>query len=502
MTVDAGESEEYDKSPVNLGHSAAKGGLYTGIGQLARVLLQLLSVVVLARLLDARDYGLVAMVLSIIGVAEIFREFGLSGAVIQARTLSRAQRDNLFWFSAGAGLLMTLVVAAASPLVALVFAERTLVPITLALAPTFFLSGVTAPYRAQLTRQMRFGAIAANDIISGSAALGSGIAVALFGFGYWALVAQQLVSGLLSLILFVAVSRWFASRYRRDVLVRPFLKMGGTLLLTQVLRYVTTNMDAVLIGARYGPVQLGYFNRGLQLIRTPTNILRGPVGNVSLPVIARLQSEPERLMRFAGRAQVLASFPILIILGWFVASADAVVRIALGDQWLAATSIMQLIAMAEGVNTLTAIVATILIGTGQARGLISISVFSVILKLVALLIALPFGVEAVVLASVIVQLVSMPLVFYYGRALTGLPLQHLLYQSAVILTVSGCATLVSWVLVQVLLTLPDALEICVAGAVLFACLLIFAVVPGVRRDYAMLLETGKRAFARRAIGES
>ncbi len=480
-----------------LGDRAARGGLHTGLGQLSRVLLQMASVVVLARLLDARDYGLIAMVLAIVGVAEIFRELGLSGAVIQAHTLSRAQRDNLFWISAGAGLLMALAVAAASPLVAGIYGEPSLVAITIALAPTFFISGLSAPYRAQLTRGMRFGTLAIVDVVSGTLALGAGVLLALGGAGYWALVAQQLLSGLISLIVMLIASRWVARKYDSATSVRSFLRLGGALLATQVMTYVSSNVDAVLIGAKYGPTELGYFNRGLQLIRTPTNILRGPVGNVTLPVISKLQHEPTLLIRFAERAQVLASLPILVMLGWFIACADAVVRLALGDQWLPATVIMQLIAMVEGISTLTVVVASLLVGLGKSRGLITLSVISLVLKVTFLLIALPYGIEAVVLASVVLQLLGIPMVVYYGRAVTGLPLDRLMMQSMRILAVSGLATFGAWWVMNTWVPeMASILEILSAGGVLAALLSIGLLFPHVRSDYFVVLSTAQRALKR------
>ena len=98
-----------------LGARAARGALVTGGSQAVRLAVQVLSVVVLARFLSPSDYGLVAMVLAVIGVGEILRELGLSPAAVQAPTLSRAQRDNLFWLNTAAGLLLSCAAAAAAP---------------------------------------------------------------------------------------------------------------------------------------------------------------------------------------------------------------------------------------------------------------------------------------------------------------------------------------------------------------------------------------------------
>ncbi|HEX2083580.1 MAG TPA: oligosaccharide flippase family protein, partial [Xanthomonadaceae bacterium] len=94
----------------SLGRIAAGGALVTMGGQLLKIAVQFGGVVLLARLLTPRDYGLVTMVLAIVCVGEVLRDFGLSSAAIQARHLSRAQRDNLFWINTAIGCVLAAVV--------------------------------------------------------------------------------------------------------------------------------------------------------------------------------------------------------------------------------------------------------------------------------------------------------------------------------------------------------------------------------------------------------
>lgn len=99
----------------SLGSTAARGALMTLGGQGGRILLQFLGIVVLARLLDPEDYGLLAVVTVIIGVGEIFRDFGLSSAAVRAKTLSHGESSNLFWINTGIGALLGLILIAISP---------------------------------------------------------------------------------------------------------------------------------------------------------------------------------------------------------------------------------------------------------------------------------------------------------------------------------------------------------------------------------------------------
>ena len=122
--------------------------------------------VVLARLLTPSDFGLVAMVTAVIGVAQLIRDFGLSLAAVRAPTLSREERDNLFWANFLMGLGCTIVIIVATPLIVAIYGQPRLTPIVLSLSIVFTFSGITTQYRANLSRELRFKALGLSDIIA------------------------------------------------------------------------------------------------------------------------------------------------------------------------------------------------------------------------------------------------------------------------------------------------------------------------------------------------
>ncbi|HHW4673437.1 MAG TPA: oligosaccharide flippase family protein, partial [Xylella fastidiosa subsp. pauca] len=148
----------------SLASRAVGGAVVTMLGQGARVVIQFSIIVLLARLLNPHDYGLMAMVTAIVGVADILRDFGLSSAAIQAKQITNAQRDNLFWINSGIGSALSLVVFVAAQLIADFYREPALVTITQVLAINFLLNGMATQYRANLSREMRFGQLALSDI--------------------------------------------------------------------------------------------------------------------------------------------------------------------------------------------------------------------------------------------------------------------------------------------------------------------------------------------------
>jgi O-antigen/teichoic acid export membrane protein len=471
----------------SLGRRAAHGVLAVGTGQAARILLQIASVVVLARLISPREYGLVAMVTVLVGVGEILREMGLSSAAIQSRTLSRAQRDNLFWISAGAGLLVTVVVALAAPLLVVLYGQSEVLGICLALAPTFLLSGLAAQYRAGLTRDLRFKALAACDVACAGAALSVGVVAASFGLGYWSLVLQQLSSGLFALVALALTAGWLPGLYDRSAPMAQLLRFGFSVLGSQVITYTSVNVDSVLVGSTYGARDLGFYNRGMQLVRTPLNQLRTPIGTVALPVLSRLQDDPRRFMEFVSSAQLAVGYPLLAGIGWFIACGENAVRLALGPAWLEATPVIQLIAAGEGVSTLMFLASWMYISLGLGSALVRFSAFTLVFRLCLLIAALPLGLLAVAAVGVVGPLMVLPIALWQVGRSTGLPTQVLLWQAAGILAVVTSVSVVTASYVRAFDGLPDPALLLTAAVVQLAGLAVAGLIPPVRRQMSQVL---------------
>ncbi|PPG33468.1 lipopolysaccharide biosynthesis protein [Pseudoclavibacter sp. RFBB5] len=316
----------------SFGRQASRGGMITMIGQVARIGTQLVSLVILARLLAPDDFGLMAMVVAVVGVGEVVRDFGLSSAAVQAASLSRGQRDKLFWINSGIGLALGLVCASMAPLLAYLYDRPELVAITIALSPTFLLNGLSTQHRANLNREMKFARLAIVETLAPVMALVVGVAIALLSGGYWALVGQQLALAVFTLLLSVCLGPWLPGGWRRDADVRPFMRFGLNLLLVQLLNYASRNIDSVVIGARFGAQSLGLYDRAFQLVMKPVAQINAPAVKVALPTLAKLQESPD-FARFVLAGQRLLLLPLIALLGFLAASSPVLVVALLGDEW-------------------------------------------------------------------------------------------------------------------------------------------------------------------------
>lgn len=157
-------------------------------------MLRVAALMVLARLLSPKDFGLVGMVTAFTGVLTLFRDFGLSAAAVQRPTVSEEQISTLFWINILFGVLLGLIMAAIAPAIAAFYHEPRLAAVTVVLATGFLFNAAGIQHSALLQRQMRFTALAVISVLS--LIIGTGIAIggAEAGYGYWALVGMSIAT--------------------------------------------------------------------------------------------------------------------------------------------------------------------------------------------------------------------------------------------------------------------------------------------------------------------
>src|SRR6516162_1004084 len=164
----------------------------------ANFFIRLGSLVVLARLLEPRDFGLLGMVTAFTGVLGLFRDFGLSSAAVQRASVTDEQVSTLFWVNVIVGTLLGCISIALAPVIAAFYHEPRLLAVTMALAAGFVFNAAGVQHGALLQRQMRFTALAVINTIALIVSTAIAIGGALAGYGYWALVAMAITSPLIS----------------------------------------------------------------------------------------------------------------------------------------------------------------------------------------------------------------------------------------------------------------------------------------------------------------
>ena len=175
-------------STAELKQKSIFGAMWTFGAQGGKLLLQMLSVVVLARLLAPEDYGLFGMAAVFTQMVFIVKDLGLSQAAVQKKTLRPEESSALFWINVIFVTVLAAVCCVCAPLVAVFYDEPRLAAIVAVSSSANLIVGLSAQHKAILQRQLRMRELAIVEILSKAISLVAGVAGALGGMRYWALV--------------------------------------------------------------------------------------------------------------------------------------------------------------------------------------------------------------------------------------------------------------------------------------------------------------------------
>ncbi len=393
-----------------------RGGLARLCALGANFLLRIGSLMVLARLLSPKDFGLVGMVTAFTGILTLLRDFGLSSAAIQRTTVTEEQISTLFWINIVLGALLGLIAVAMAPAIAAFYGEPRLFGVTAVLALGFLFNAAGTQHSALLQRQMRFTALAVISVVSLMVGTAIAVGFAETGWGYWALVVMSIISPLVTTLCVWLTTGWVPKMPQRRAGVRSMMFFGGTLTLNGLVAYVAYNAEKVLIGRFWGADAIGIYGRAYQLVNIPTDNLNSAVGEVAFSALSRLQGDPVRLRSYflKGFSLVLGlTLPITLACAFF---ADDLVFVVLGPVWAEAAAIVRLLAPTIAILAIINPLGWLIYSLGLVSRSLKIALVFVPLIITGYVIGLPYGPKGVAFAySAVMTLWVVPHIFLCVR---------------------------------------------------------------------------------------
>jgi PST family polysaccharide transporter len=381
----------------DLKERAIRGSVARVSSQIVYFALRVGTLMVLARLLDPKDFGLVGMVAAFTGVLTLFRDFGLSTATVQSVDVTEEQVSTLFWINILVGAILTIGLIVVAPLVAAFYHESRLFWVTIALASGFLLNAAGVQHSALLQREMRFTALAIIQIISLVVSTALGIGAALAGFGYWALVIMTVTLPLVSSVCFWLATAWIPGMPRRRAGIRSMMRFGGAITLVGLIVYIAYNLDKVLLGRFWGAEVLGIYGRSYQIINLPTDNLNSAVGEVAFAALSRIQGDPIRLRNYflKGHSLVLSlTVPLTLIIAFF---SHDLIAVVLGAKWNGAADILRLLAPTILIFALINPIGWLLYSLGMVERSLKVACVLGLLVTAGYILGLPYGAKGVAL---------------------------------------------------------------------------------------------------------
>jgi len=396
---------------------AIGGAVVTATGQALRLAIQIASVVILSRLLQPTDFGIFAMVAPVVGFAMLFQEFGLTQALVTARTLRAEEATAVLRANVILSLGVAALLALCAPLLSRFYAEPAVIPIVMLMAVQVMLAGLTSVHKALLLRGMKFVALAAIDLVSAAVGLFVAVAMAYFDPGPSALVLQVLASAAVALVGSWIMTGWIPGKSASLREVRSFIEFGLGMTSFNFTNFISRNADNVMIGWARGATELGWYDRAYRLLLFPLGQINAPVSSVMMPILARLSDDPARY-RYAYlrviRLMLLLTVPGVVVL---MISADVLIPLLIGPQWLPVVPIFRWLGIAAIHQTISNTFGWLFVTQGRVKEFAHWGLFGSTTCVIAFAIGLNWGAVGVAAAySISGILIRLPvLVWLVGR---------------------------------------------------------------------------------------
>jgi O-antigen/teichoic acid export membrane protein len=371
--------------------------------------------IALARLLSPQEFGTIALLYLFTGIANAFVDSGFSAALIQRQDVTHTDESTVFWFNLAMGLSAATALWAAAPTISAFYDLPILIPLVWLMALNVFLSSAGAIHGTLLTKrldfrtQMKIGAIA--TICAGVVA----VALALNGYGIWALAAQSLISTLTTTFLLWAFNSWRPTFTFSCASARSLFGFGGYLFASGLLDITYSRIYTLLIGKFYSVQELGFYSRADEIKQLPVGVLSGILGRVAFPIFSSVADDKARLRRgvqMALRGVMFISVPSMLGLA---AIAEPLVLALLGDQWRPAALFVQILALAGIFYPLHVINLNVLKAQGYSNLFFRLEIAKKVIGAVLISCGALFGVMGIAWSQVLVGAIGFLLNAHYTK---------------------------------------------------------------------------------------
>jgi PST family polysaccharide transporter len=430
MDVKAERNERYLTSTdhrTGLGARTARGSITTMLSEVLRFTIQICGTVVLSRILTPADFGLIATAATVTIFISMFTDMGLSGATIQRQEIDQKLVSTLFAINLGVGIGLWLLTLAVAPIAAWFFGDARVGWVVAGIGLGIPFTAVGVQHKALLNRNQMWTRLQFSGVAGQLIALLITITLLLTtNIGFWALVFQQVGASLI-----VSALCWILCSWRPTLPLdfhgaREGIAFGGYLTGFSAVNYFHRQGDNLLIGWRWGPAELGYYNRAYNLLTMPLNVMQQSFSTVAVQALARLQDDEKAWNAAFLKLLCMANFFGIALCAGVFAAAEPLVLLLLGPQWMPVIPLFRMLSLSSILATSTNCLSWVFFSRGRGRELFRWSLFATPFFVLSFVVGLPWRAWGVAFAYVIAMGILAPIYLVYAIRLTTIPLVKVL----------------------------------------------------------------------------
>lgn len=435
-------------SDTSLKEKTAKGLFWGGFSNGIQQLLNLGFGIVLARLLDASDYGMVGMLTIFSAIAAALQEGGFISALTNRKETLHKDYNAVFWFSLMCSTTIYILLFFAAPLIADFYDTPELIPLSRFSFLGFVISSVNIAPRAYLFKKLKVKETTIISISSLTISGVVGITLAANGFAYWGIALQSIAFVTVVTILSFHFSRW-RPKFEFDFQpIREMIGFSSKLIITNIFNIINNNLFSVLLGKFYSEREVGNFTQANKWNGMGHTTITGMINGIAQPVFTTVSNDKARqraIFRKLLRFTAFISFPAM--LGLSLVSKELIV-IAIGEKWLPSTDILQLLCIWGAFIPVINLFSNLIISRGHSSIYMWITISLSLLQIAAVCAMRPYGLKWMLRIFVIIHISWLFVWFHFVKKEIGLMLKDMLKDISPYLAVSAALAMATYFATQ------------------------------------------------------
>jgi teichuronic acid exporter len=398
---------------MSLRKQATSGFVWTFAQQFGNQLIGFVVSVILARILLPEEFGLIGMIAIFLAVGKTLLDAGLTQSLVRSKDLDQEDYSTVFFFNLGASTLLYFLIYFSAPLIADFYKQSILTSIIRVFCLTYIIYSFRAVQSARLSKEMNFKTQALISIPSTIAGGIVGVVMAYTGFGVWSLVWSSLTSSFLGTLQLWVYSKWSPSLVFNIVKFKNHFNFGYKLTLSGLLDTIFNNLYIIVIGKYFSPTQVGLYTRAETMKQLPVTNVSSALNKVTFPLFASIQDDDLRLKRVYKQLMQMVVFiiaPVIIFLGVL---AEPIFRFLFTEKWLPAVPYFQILCITGILYPIHAYNLNVLKVKGRSDLFLKLEVLKKIIIALTIVIALQFGITALLYGQIFTSIVAFFINSYY-----------------------------------------------------------------------------------------
>lgn len=373
--------------------------------------------IILARLLTPSDYGLLALIIIFIQIANAFVQSGFSTALIQKHDTDEADFSSVFYLSLAVAALFYAVLFFTAPFIASFYKETKLISVIRILSITLFFGALNSVQTAFVTRKMQFKKIFFSSLIASVFSGILGIVFAYNNYGVWALVAQQLSNIILVSFILLLITEWKPKICFSITKLKKLFSFGKNLLCSGLLEIIYRNVYTLIVGKIYDTAMVGVFTRGPQFPEVVASTIDTSIQTVMLPTLSSKNDDKEFVKQSLRRSMGVSAFIMMPLMFGLIASAEPLVRILLSNKWLGCVPFLRLACIRCALLPIHTANLTAINAMGRSDIFFKLEIIKRGIMTLFLFITIPLGVYYMAFGQVLIAVISLLINAYPNKNL-------------------------------------------------------------------------------------